>query len=156
MINLLKLAQKLDDKGQYKTADKLTRKASILLMAIQYKQDLEEGIRALYNYFDERTLTKLLKESNILEPDGDISARPYDYSEFTQKLSNLEPISPPDMPTRSGNNNYNNLEEVKQSLLRTVEIIDKFQISISNAHDIQREQQKKIQDLQGDVIPDEW
>jgi hypothetical protein len=59
------------------------------------------------------------------------------------------------MPTRSGNNNYNNLEEVKQSLLKTVEIIDKFQISISNAHDIQREQQKKIQDLQGDVIPDE-
>ena len=54
------------------------------------------------------------------------------------------------------NNNYSLREEVKQSLLKTVEIIDKFQISISNAHDIQREQQKKIQNLQGDVIPDEW
>jgi len=125
-------------------------------MAIQLKQDLEDGIRALYNYFDERTLNKLLKETNILEQNGDISARPYDYFDFTQKITNLEPISPPDMPTVSGNNNYSNLEEVKQKLLKTVEIIDKFQISIANAHDVQREQQKKLQDLQGDTIPDEW
>jgi DNA repair ATPase RecN len=155
MINLLKIAQKLDKKGQYKAADKLTKSASILLMAIQLKQDLEDGIRALYNYFDERTLNKLLKETNILEQNGDISARPYDYFDFTQKITNLEPISPPDMPTVSGNNNYSNLEEVKQKLLKTVEIIDKFQISIANAHDVQREQQKKLQDLQGDTIPDE-
>ena len=59
------------------------------------------------------------------------------------------------MPTESGNNNYSNLEEVKQKLLKTVETIDKFQISISNAHDVQREQLKKINDLQGDTIPDE-
>jgi hypothetical protein len=58
------------------------------------------------------------------------------------------------MPTVSGDNNYSNLEEVKQKLLKTVEIIDKFQISIANAHDVQREQQKKLQDLQGDTIPD--
>ena len=156
MINLLKIAQKLDKKGHYKAADKLTKSASILFMAIQLKQDLEDGIRALYNYFDERTLNKLLKETNILEQNGDISARPYDYFDLTQKLTNLEPISPPDMPTESGNNNYSNLEEVKQKLLKTVETIDKFQISISNAHDVQREQQKKLQDLQGDTIPDEW
>lgn len=155
MINLLKIAQKLDKLGQYKAADKLTKKASILLMAIKYKQDLEDGIRALYNYFDERTLNKLLKETNVLENDGDISSRPFDYSELTQKLSNVEPISPPDLPTRSGENNYNNLEDVKQKLLQTIEMIDKFQISISHAHDVQREQKKKIQDLQGDIIPDE-
>lgn len=155
MINLLKIAQKLDKKGHYKTADKLTKSASILMMAITLKQDLEDGIRALYNYFDERTLTKLLKETNILEPNGDISARPYDYQELTQKITNLEPISPPDVPTQSGNNNYSNLEEVKQKLLKTIETIDKFQISIANAHDVQREQQKKLQDLQGDIIPDE-
>jgi hypothetical protein len=29
-------------------------------------------------------------------------------------------------------------------------------MSIANAHDIQREQQKTIQNLQGDIIPDEW
>ena len=40
MINLLRIAQKLDQKGQYKIADKLTKSASILLMAIQTKQDL--------------------------------------------------------------------------------------------------------------------
>ena len=155
MINLLKIAQKLDKKGHYRMADKLTKSASILMMAITLKQDLEDGIRALYNYFDERTLNKLLKETNILETNGDISSHPYDYLDLTQKLSNLEPISPPDLPTQSGNNNYNNLEEVKQKLLKTIETIDKFQISIANAHDVQREQLKKIQDLKGDIIPDE-
>ena len=156
MINLLKIAHKLDLKGQYKIADKLTKSASILMMAITLKQDLEDGIRALYNYFDERSLTKLLKETNILENDGDISSRPYDYQELTQKLPNLEPIAPPEVPTKSGNNSYSNLEEVKQKLLQTIETIDKFQISIANAHDVQREQQKTLQNLQGDVIPDEW
>ncbi len=156
MINLLKIAQKLDQKGQYKAADKLTKSASILLMAIQTKQDLEDGIRALYNYFDERTLTRILKQTNILEKDGDISSRPFDYNELMNVLNNIETTSPADLPTRSGNNNYNNLEEVKQKILQTIEFIDKMQISISNAHDVQREQQKKIQDLQGDVIPDEW
>jgi hypothetical protein len=36
-------------------------------------------------------------------------------------------------------------------------MIEKFQISISisNAHDTQREQQKEIQKLKGDIIPDE-
>ena len=155
MINLLKIAQKLDQKGQYKKADKLTKCASILLMAIQLKQDLEDGIRALYNYFDERTLTRILKQTNILEKDGDISSRPFDYNELMNELNNIETQSPADLPTQSGNNNYSNLNEVKQKLLSTVETIDKFQISIANAHDVQREQLKKIQDLQGDVIPDE-
>jgi hypothetical protein len=59
------------------------------------------------------------------------------------------------MQTTSGNNSYGSLEEVKQSLLSTVETIDKFQVSISHAHDVQREQQKKLNDLQGDTIPDE-
>lgn len=156
MINLLKIAQKLDQKGQYKAADKLTKSASILLMAIKTKQDLEDGIRALFNYFDERTLTRILKQTNILEKDGDISSRPFDYNELMNILNNLETTSPADLPTRSGNNNYNNLEEVKQRILQTIEFIDKMQISISNAHDVQREQQKKLQDLQGDIIPDEW
>ena len=155
MINLLKIAQKLDKKGQYKAADKLTKSASILFMAIQFKQDLEDGIRALFNYFDERTLTRILKQTNILEKDGDISSRPFDYNELMNILNNLETTSPADLPTRSGNNNYNNLEEVKQRILQTIEFIDKMQISISNAHDVQREQQKKLQDLQGDIIPDE-
>ena len=155
MINLLKIAQKLDQKGQYKAADKLTKSASILLMAIKTKQDLEDGIRALFNYFDERTLTRILKQTNILEKDGDISSRPFDYNELMNILNNLETTSPADLPTRSGNNNYNNLEEVKQRILQTIEFIDKMQISISNAHDVQREQQKKLQDLQGDNIPDE-
>jgi hypothetical protein len=158
MINILKIAQKLDQKGQYKIADKLTKSASILLMAIQTKQDLEDGIRALYNYFDERTLTRLLKQTNILEQNGDISARPFDYNELMNELNNVETTAPTDLPTRSGNNNYNNLEDVKQNILKTIDFIDKMQISISNAHDIQREQLKKINDvqnLQGDVIPDE-
>jgi hypothetical protein len=155
MINLLKIAQKLEKKGQYKIADKLTKRASILLMAIQTKQDLEDGIRALYNYFDERTLTRLLKQTNILEQNGDISARPFDYNELMNLLNNLETQSPADLPTRSGNNNYSNLEDVKQTILKTIDFIDKMQISISNAHDTQREQLKKINDLQGDVIPDE-
>ena len=155
MINLLKIAQKLDQKGQYTKADKLTKCASILFMAIQLKQDLEDGIRALYNYFDERTLTRILKQTNILERDGDISSRPFDYNELINEINNLETQSPADLPTQSGNNNYNNLEDVKQKLLKTVETIDKFQISIADAHDVQREQLKKIQDLQGDVIPDE-
>ena len=66
-----------------------------------------------------------------------------------------ETTSPADLPTQSGNNNYNNLEEVKQKILKTIEFIDKMQISISNAHDVQREQLKKINDSQGDIIPDE-
>ena len=152
MNNLVKIAQQLDKNGQYKAADKI---ASILLMAIQYKQDLEDGIRALYNYFDERTLTRLLKQTNILENNGDVSSRPFDYNQLMQELGNLEPTSPIDLPTRSGNNNYQNLEDVKTSIMKTIEIIDKFQISIANAHDVQREQQKKIQNLQGDIIPDE-
>jgi len=155
MINLLKIARKLDQKGQYKLADKLTKRASILLMAIKTKQDLEDGIRALYNYFDERTLTRLLKQTNILERDGDISSRPFDYNELMNGLNNLETTSPADLPTQSGNNNYNNLEEVKQKILKTIEFIDKMQISISNAHDVQREQLKKIQESQGDIITDE-
>ena len=152
MNKLVRIAQKLDKNGQYKAADKI---ASILLMAIQYKQDLEDGIRALFNYFEERTLTRLLKQTNILERDGDISSRPFDYNELMNGLNNLETTSPADLPTQSGNNNYNNLEEVKQKILKTIEFIDKMQISISNAHDVQREQLKKINDSQGDIIPDE-
>ena len=155
MISLLKIAQKLDKKGQYKAADKLTKSASILLMAIQLKQDLEDGVRALYNYFDERTLNRLLKQTNVLETNGDISSRPYDYFDLTQQLTNLETISPPDVPTKSGDNNYSNLEEVKQKLLKTVETIDKFQMSIANAHDTQREQKKIIEQSQREIIPDE-
>jgi hypothetical protein len=152
MNNLVKIAQQLDKNGQYKAADKI---ASILLMAIQYKQDLEDGIRALFNYFDDRTLTRLLKQSNILENDGDISSRPFDYNELMQELNTIEATSPIDLPTRSGNNSYQNLEDVKASIMKTIQTIDKFQISISNAHDVQREQQKKIENLQGDIIPDE-
>jgi hypothetical protein len=152
MNKLVRLAQKLDRNGQYKAADKL---ASILLMAIQYKQDLEDGIRALYNYFDERTLTRLLKQTNILENDGDVSSRPFDYNQLMQELNNIESTSPIDLPTKSGNNNYQNLEDVKASIMKTIEFIDKFQISIANAHDTQREQQKKIQNLESDIIPDE-
>ena len=155
MISLLKIAQKLDKKGQYKAADKLTKSASILFMAIQLKQDLEDGVRALYNYFDERTLNRLLKQTNVLETNGDISSRPYDYFDLTQQLTNLETISPPDVPTKSGDNNYSNLEEVKQKLLKTVETIDKFQMSIANAHDTQREQKKIIEQSQREIIPDE-
>ena len=147
MINLLRIAQKLDQKGQYKIADKLTKSASILLMAIQTKQDLEDGIRALYNYFDERTLTRLLKQVNILENDGDVSSRPFDYNQLMQELNSTESISPIDLPTKSGNNNYQNLEDVKASIMKTIQTIDKFQMSIVNAHDVQRDQQKKIQNL---------
>ena len=153
MNKLVRIAQKLDKNGQYKAADKV---ASILLMAIQYKQDLEDSIRALYNYYDERTLTRLLKQVNILENDGDISSRPFDYKQLMQEIKNIEPTSPIDLPTRSGNNNYQNLEDVKASIMKTIEFIDKFQISIANAHDTQREQQKKIQNLESDIIPDEW
>jgi hypothetical protein len=152
MNKLVKIAQQLDRNGQYKAADKI---ASILLMAIQYKQDLEDGIRALFNYYDDRTLTRLLKQSNILENDGDVSSRPFDYNQLMQELNTIEATSPIDLPTRSGNNSYQNLEDVKASIMKTIETIDKFQISIVNAHDIQREQQKKIQNLQGDIIPDE-
>jgi len=109
MNKLVRIAQKLDKNGQYKAADKV---ASILLMAIQYKQDLEDSIRALFNYYDERTLTRLLKQVNILENDGDISSRPFDYNQLMQELNTIEATSP-------------------------------------------REQQKKIQNLQGDIIPDE-
>ena len=123
MNKLVRIAQKLDKNGQYKAADKV---ASILLMAIQYKQDLEDGIRALFNYFDERTLTRLLKQTNILENDGDVSSRPFDYNQLMQA-----------------------------SIMKTIEFIDKFQISIANAHDNQREQKKKIENLQGDIIPNE-
>jgi hypothetical protein len=152
MNKLVKIAQKLDKNGQYKAADKI---ASILLMAIQYKQDLEDGIRALFNYYDDRTLTRLLKQSNILENDGDVSSRPFDYNQLMQELNTIEATSPIDLPTRSGNNNYQNLQDVKDSIMKTIQTIDKFQMSIVNAHDIQREQQKKIQNLQGDIIPDE-
>ena len=150
MNKLVRIAQKLDKNGQYKAADKV---ASILLMAIQYKQDLEDGIRALFNYFDERTLTRLLKQTNILENDGDVSSRPFDYNELI--LNTIEATSPIDLPTKSGNNNYQNLEDVKASIMKTIEFIDKFQISIANAHDNQREQKKKIENLQGDIIPNE-
>ena len=144
-------------KNQFNQAssNKSKRQASILMMAIKLKEDLEDGVKALFNYYDERTLMKLLKESNIIEQNGDITARPFDYSELIQKLSQLEPTSPPDMQTTSGNNSYGSLEEVKQNLLSTVETIDKFQVSISHAHDVQREQQKKLNDLQGDTISDE-
>ena len=155
-IKSLKLAQKLDKIGQYKMADIYTKEASILMMAISLKEDLEDGVRALYNYFDERSLTRLLKETNILEPNGDVSSRPFDYSDLMSKLSDLESTSPTDLQTTSGDSSYNSLEDVKQKLLNTVETIDKFQISISNAHDVQREQKKNLNDLQGDIIPDEW
>jgi hypothetical protein len=72
-----------------------------------------------------------------------------------QELNTIEATSPIDLPTRSGNNSYQNLEDVKASIMKTIQTIDKFQISISNAHDVQREQQKKIENLQGDIIPDE-
>ena len=48
-IKSLKLAQKLDKIGQYKMADIYTKEASILMMAISLKEDLEDGVRALYN-----------------------------------------------------------------------------------------------------------
>jgi len=152
MNKLVRIAQKLDKNGQYKAADKV---ASILLMAIQYKQDLEDSIRALFNYYDERTLTRLLKQVNILENDGDISSRPFDYNQLMQEIKNIEPTSPIDLPTRSGNNNYQNLEDVKASIMKTIEFIDKFQISIANAHDNQREQKKTLENLQGDISPNE-
>ena len=152
MNKLVRIAQKLDKNGQYKAADKI---ASILLMAIQYKQDLEDGIRALFNYYDDRTLTRLLKQSNILENDGDVSSRPFDYNQLMQELNTIEATSPIDLPTRSGNNNYQNLEDVKASIMKTIQTIDKFQMSIVNAHDVQRDQQKKIQNLQGDITPNE-
>ncbi len=118
MNKLVKIAQQLDRNGQYKAADKI---ASILLMAIQYKQDLEDGIRALFNYFDDRTLTRLLKQSNILENDGDISSRPFDYNQLMQELNTIEATSPIDLPTRSGNNSYQNLEDVKASIMKTIQ-----------------------------------
>ena len=152
MNKLVRIAQKLDKNGQYKAADKI---ASILLMAIQYKQDLEDGIRALFNYYDERTLTRLLKQVNILENDGDISSRPFDYNQLMQELNTIEATSPIDLPTKSGNNNYQNLEDVKASIMKTIEFIDKFQISIANAHDNQREQKKTLENLQGDITPNE-
>ena len=152
MNKLVRIAQKLDKNGQYKAADKV---ASILLMAIQYKQDLEDAIRALFNYYDERTLTRLLKQVNILENDGDISSHPFDYNQLMQEIKNIEPTSPIDLPTRSGNNNYQNLEDVKASIMKTIEFIDKFQISIANAHDNQREQKKTLENLQGDISPNE-
>ena len=155
ILSSIKVAQKLDKLGKYHLSDKFTKQASILMMAIKLKEDLEDGVKALFNYYDERTLMKILKESNIVEQNGDISARPFDYSELIQKLANVEPISPPNMPTNSGDNNYNNLEEVTQSLTRIVETIDKFQVSISHAHDVQRDQQKQLNVLQSDIIPDE-
>ena len=151
----LKLAQKLDKLGLFSISDKLTKKASILMMAITLKEDLEDGVRALFNYFDERQLTNLLKETNILEKNGDISARPIDYSDLFQKLSQIEPISPPDMPTNAGKNSFSSLDEVKQKILNSVETIDKLQISISHAHDVQREQLKTINQSQSDTIADE-
>lgn len=154
-ITSLKLAQKLDKLGLFSISDKLTKKASILMMAITLKEDLEDGVRALFNYFDERQLTNILKETNILEKNGDISARPIDYSDLFQKLSQIEPISPPDMPTNAGKNSFSSLDEVKQKILNSVETIDKLQISISHAHDVQREQLKTINQSQSDTIADE-
>lgn len=151
----------LDDKPNFEfTANKnynnkSTRQASILMMAIKLKEDLEDGVKALFNYYDERSLMRLLKETNIIEQNGDISSRPYDYSDLIQKLSQLEPTSPSDMQTTSGNNSYGSLEEVKQNLLNTVETIDKFQVSISHAHDVQREQLKKIKNSESDIVGDE-
>jgi hypothetical protein len=72
-----------------------------------------------------------------------------------QELNTIEATSPIDLPTRSGNNNYQNLEDVKASIMKTIQTIDKFQMSIVNAHDVQRDQQKKIQNLQGDITPNE-
>lgn len=135
--------------------NKSTRQASILMMAIKLKEDLEDGVKALFNYYDERSLMRLLKETNIIEQNGDVSARPYDYSDLIQKLSQLEPTSPSDMQTTSGNNSYGSLEELKQNLLNTVETIDKFQVSISHAHDVQREQLKKIKNSESDIVGDE-
>lgn len=155
IIASLRIAHKLDKIGQFSLADKYTKKASILMMAITLKEDLEDGVRALFNYFDERQLTNLLKETNILEKNGDISARPIDYSDLFQKLSQIEPISPPDMPTNAGKNNYSSLDEVRQKVLNSVETIDKLQISISHAHDVQREQLKTINQSQSDIIADE-
>ena len=132
--------------------NKSTRQASILMMAIKLKEDLEDGVKALFNYYDERSLMRLLKETNIIEQNGDVSARPYDYSDLIQKLSQLEPTSPSDMQTTSGNNSYGSLEELKQNLLNTVETIDKFQVSISHAHDVQREQLKKIKNSESDIV----
>jgi hypothetical protein len=155
MTKLLKIAKILDKLGKYKEADKLEKKASILLMAIELKENLEDGIRALYNYYDERTLTKILKDSNILQPSGDVSNHPFDYNELIQKLTNIETISPQDLPTKSGRQSYNNLQDVKNSLIQTINTIDKLQMKISPAHEMQREKLKEIQNLQGDIIPDE-
>ena len=120
-IKSLKLAQKLDKIGQYKLADIYTKKASILMMAISLKEDLENGVRALYNYFDERSLTRLLKETNILEPNGDVSSRPFDYSDLISKLSNLESTSPTDLQTTSGDSSYENLEDAIGAALGVTE-----------------------------------
>lgn len=156
MNKILKLATKLDNLGNYKIADKLYKQASIYLFGLKLKEDLEDGVRALYNYYDERTLTNLLKLTNILLPDGDVSSHPFDYNELIKELNNIETTSPSDLPTNSGNNNYNSLNDLKENILQNISMIDKFQISLSNAHDTQREQQKEIQKLQGDIIPDEW
>ncbi len=145
----------LKDKITSFNNNKSTRQASILMMAIKLKEDLEDGVKALFNYYDERSLMRLLKETNIIEQNGDVSARPYDYSDLIQKLSQLEPTSPSDMQTTSGNNSYGSLEELKQNLLNTVETIDKFQVSISHAHDVQREQLKKIKNSESDIVGDE-
>lgn len=155
MIKLLKIANSLDKYGKYREADKLEKKASILLMAFKLKEDLEDGIRALYNYYDERTLNKILNNTNILQSDGDVSSHPFDYNQLMQELKDIETISPQELPTKSGNNSYQNLEDVKSFVMKKIETIDKLQISIANAHDKQREQLKEIQNLQGDTIPDE-
>ena len=155
MTKLFKIANILDKYGKYREADKLEKKASILFMALKLKEDLEDGVRALYNYYDERTLTRILKDTNILQQNGDVSNHPFDYNELIEKLNNIETISPQELPTKSGNNSYSNLEEVKNSLIKTINQIDKLQISVADAHDKQREHLKQINNLQGDIIPDE-
>ena len=96
MNKILKLATKLDNLGNYKIADKLYKQASIYLFGLKLKDDLEDGVRALYNYYDERTLTNLLKLTNILLPDGDVSSHPFDYNELIKELNNIETTSPSD------------------------------------------------------------
>jgi hypothetical protein len=53
------------------------------------------------------------------------------------------------------NNKQYGIEDVKASIMKTIEFIDKFQISIANAHDNQREQKKTLENLQGDITPNE-
>ena len=62
-------------------------------------------------------LTNLLKQTNILSPDEDVSSQPFDYNELIKELNNTETTSPSDLPTNSGNNNYNSLNDLKENIL---------------------------------------